>query len=79
MTFGASINDVIVFLKKTSDRQPNITSVVITDGALPGENVKEEYCPCECGRQNEIVPAIIDADEAREGHWPWSVGSFFSN
>lgn len=74
MFFTATVDDVKVIVLKRGDQLPVITSVMITDGALAGEAVKEEYCESGCGVQDESIPVIIDGVEAREGAWPWNAG-----
>lgn len=75
MIFTATTEDVIILIRITNGVLPAISSVKITDGALPGETKKEEYCDCECGKQSESVPVILGGSEAPEGAWPWNAGN----
>lgn len=76
MIFTAVNEDVTVMIRKTGTSLPTITSVIITDGTLPGEPIKQEYCEADCGIQGESVPVILGGTDAREGAWPWNVGKF---
>lgn len=72
------MEDVKVIIKKRGGNMPRITSVVVEDGALPGEVVKQEFCSCEnCGIQDEAVAVIIGGTEARVGNWPWNAAMYY--
>jgi hypothetical protein len=75
MIFGATVEDVVIIVNKGDELLPKISSVMITDAALPGEAEKQEYCQGDCGQQSEAVPIILGGTEAREGYWPWSAGN----
>lgn len=59
---------------------PQITSVIVEDGALSGDVVREEYCSCEnCGIRDDAVGIIIGGIEARVGSWPWNAAIYFKS
>lgn len=57
---------------------PRITSVVVEDGALSGDVVKQEFCSFQgCGVQDEAIPVILGGTEARVGAWPWNSALYY--
>lgn len=72
--FTASLADVTLLITKSEDVLPVITSVIIMDGALPGDPVRQEYCETQCGVTSESIGQILGGAEARKGAWPWNAG-----
>lgn len=75
MTFTAANTDVIILIRKTNEVLPTISSVKITEGSLPGEQEKKEYCGYKCGVRGEARGVIVGGLEALEGSWPWNSGN----
>lgn len=71
----ASTDDVTVAIRKQASSMPTIKSVIMVDGALPNEAVREELCNEDCGSQSESVELLIGGVNAREGAWPWNSGN----
>lgn len=74
--FTAALEDVTLMIAKSEDILPTISSVIILDGALPGDNdpVRQQYCEAQCGVTSESIGQILGGTEARMGAWPWNAG-----
>lgn len=72
--FKAALEDVTLLITKSEDVLPNISSVIMIDGALPGDPVRQEYCEAACGLTSESIGQILGGTEARMGAWPWNAG-----
>lgn len=70
----ASNDNVKLLIRKQTEQMPLITSLIMVDGALPGEAKRQEMCDCDCGLQNDAGPTILGGVHAREGAWPWNAG-----
>lgn len=75
--FTASVDDVTLMITKGEDVLSTISSVVILDGALPGDPARQEYCEAACGVTSELIGQILGGNEARMGAWPWNAGLLF--
>lgn len=65
-------------ITKSEGSLPTISSVIILDGALPGNPVRQQYCDSQCGVTSESIGQILGGTEARMGAWPWNAGKFVS-
>lgn len=74
ITLTAAAEDVKVLIRKRNGVLPMITSLVIMDGALPGEAKRQELCQLDCGLRDSAIANIRGGTEAREGAWPWNAG-----
>lgn len=52
--------------------------MIVEDGALPGDVIRQEFCSCEgCGVQGEAVGVILGGTDARLGAWPWNAAMYY--
>lgn len=67
----------MIFIETQSESLPTISSVIMQDGALPGEPQRSELCDYNCGLQDEAIPTILGGTEARQGAWPWNAAIYY--
>ena len=80
LKFSATMEDVRVIVKKRTEKMPQITSVIIEDGALAGDVVRQEYCSNEdCGFRDDAVSIILGGSTARVGSWPWNAAMYYKS
>lgn len=72
---SAANEDVRVLIRKKNNILPAIPSLIMLNGAIPGEAERQEFCERNCGLQDMAVSNILGGTEAREGAWPWNAGT----